>query len=73
MLGTGTMVSLLNATLQILFCVVVFIVVFVVVFVVVALVYCYLRTSINFGRLAPYIYQISGNTSSEEMLLFRWL
>ena len=44
------MVSSLNATLQILFCVVVFTVVFVVV--VVALVYCYLRTSINFGRLA---------------------
>ena len=71
MLGTGTMVSSLNATLQILFCVVVFVVVFVVV--VVALVYCYLRTSINFGRLALYIYQISGNTSSEEMLLFSWL
>ena len=65
------MVSLLNATLQILFCVIVFVVVFVVV--VVALVYCYLRTSINFGRLALYIYQISGNTSSEEMLLFSWL
>ena len=43
MLGTGTMVSSLNATLQILFCVVVFVVVvvvFVVVFVVVVVAWC---------------------------------